>query len=147
MRRRRAITLAACVIGVIVLIALLANRQSLPVTVAPLGRVVFDDGSLGFVFEITNHTSRKLEVEIWRTNNPTAPISGVYRRQISLGPKTGIAEPLIYPPPERVRWSVDVRCLRQPGKVETKLRTLGAWLRLCKKEPQWEYVERIEIEK
>lgn len=146
-RRRRVIALVAGVTVVLALIAFWTIRKPLPVTVVPLGRVVYDDGAPGYVFGVTNLSHRELEVEIWRdrlTNSPNAATSYVYRLSMLLGPMTGDWY-MLYPPPKGVPWSVEVRCLRQPARTELKLRRLGARFRLCKDSPQWEPVQRIEI--
>jgi len=101
------------------------------------------------MLEVTNHTSRDLEVEIWRdrlTNNPNAERFYFYRAQTSLRPM-GAKHFILSPPTENVPWSVELRCLRQPGKLEAKLRGLEAWFRLRNDDPEWEHVERIQIEK
>src|SRR5262245_4108972 len=87
MRRHRIITLVAGVIGAIVLLALLVERKPPHLTVAPLGRVVYEhappglvrsdsdlscllgrvayhEGSPGYLFAVTNHTSLNLEVAL-----------------------------------------------------------------------------------
>jgi|GEM_PF-5168598 hypothetical protein len=149
MRRFRIFILLVGVVAIVILVTLLVGRQPSRVNVVPLGHVTYDAGYPGYLFAVTNLTNRKLEVEIWRigiTNSPNAATSYVYRLTTSLKPMAGTWL-ILYPPVEGVRWSVDVRCLRYAGKVETKLRTLGARFRLCKREPQWEYLRRIEIEK
>ena len=146
-RRHRVIALVAGVTVLLVLIAFWILRKPSPVIVVPLGRAVGDDGSQAYMFAVTNLTNRKLEVDIWRdrlTNSMNAGIGYTYRLSMPLGPMAG-AWYYLYPPPKGVPWSVEVSCLRQPGKTEAKLRRLGARFRLCKDSPQWEPVQRIEI--
>jgi len=83
-----------------------------------------------------------------RTDAPTGNAAWGYTYRIHTTMKSNATwNPALYPPAESVPWSAEILYLRIPGRMENRLRTVGEWLRLCKKGPQWKRVQRIEIAK
>jgi hypothetical protein len=144
----RNIRLIAIVVGVVLLallfVSLLVTGKPAPVAFLSHGRSRSDDGSVSYLVTVTNRTTEPLDVEVMRNNAPTGMIGFAFRVHTTM-PATSVWHALLYPPPEGVRWSASVRYLRRTGPIETRLRQIGAWLRLSKPNPQWEVAETIEI--
>ena len=147
MRRIRAIAIVVCAILTISLfIAFLVPQSPAPVTTFAHGRGVYENGSVGYGFLVTNHTSHPLEVMVARNNAPTGMVGFAFSVHATMSPKT-IWHVVLRPPEEGVRWSATVRYMPRAGKIERRLRQAGAWLRLCKREPQWKVAETIECKR
>lgn len=150
MRHRTLIFAAFLITLVTVIVAMLLIKNAAPViTAAPSGRHVFDDGSLGYGFIVTNHTTQSLRVTVSRnnaTNDPNAWIAYAYNVTTTLKPMATCYVSLS-PPNAGVPWSVDVRYLRTPGRFESTMRTFGARFRLCKSGSQAQLAQRLEIKK
>jgi hypothetical protein len=142
MRRVRSFAIvAAVVITLCIVFTTLSSRS--PVSASALGRRSSKD-DVGYLFAVTNHASQSLDVMLRRDNAPKEGMVGAFTSQRVVQPGASWTAAL-YPPPEGVPWSATILYLRRPGRMETHLRRAGAWLGLCKRDPQWEVAVTIDI--
>jgi hypothetical protein len=144
MRRVRLIGLVAFGLAALSVVLLTTSHRP-PISASAIGRRS-NNSEVGYLFSVTNNTKESLDVLVSRDNAPKEGMVGAFTARRLMQPRA-VWTAALYPPEEGVPWSATVLYLRRAGKFEARLRRAGAWLGLCKSEPQWNIGTTIEIEK
>lgn len=137
---RRFIYMVPLVLGVVALAGFLLNHPRAPLSMVPIGPVVTTNGTGAFLVAITNNSRARIECHVCRE-----AVGRSSMKRVELSPESGVVVRL--PLKSASPWTLNVWYQRQPDRLESLLRRIGARLRLCARAPALQKMAGVEVTK
>jgi hypothetical protein len=148
-RCTKVIVVIVGVCAILIALVWLAPRPYPVLSAVPAGRFTNDDGGTGFWFAVTNKSPNTLFVNVRRLYPPPPPdpnMGYTWSIYTYMKPRSAISL-VLYEPPDRTPWVAQVNYYRPPGRLEQRLRAIGARLRICSAEKPLTTAQTFEIKR